>query len=426
MMGLDANMPQRFDLQGDNNPPHHGSVTIGSVEVGPVAHGGHCVARYDGRVIFVRHALPGEQVMLAITDTSHDKFWRADAVEILTASPDRVDPACPVSGPGRCGGCDFQHVALPAQRSLKTAVVREQLERLAGLTWDGEVEEAVDPGVVGGLGWRTRMRYVTDEAGHLGLRAHRSRDVITVPDTGCPIAAPTARRRPDELELPADVEVQAVAAADGETIMVGPRLLEGQREVTEQAAGREWIVSADGFWQVHPAAASTLVAAVLEMLQPRPDETAFDLYCGVGLFAGALADAGCRVWGVEFSPRAIDQARRNLVDVGSAARFTSGRVEHVLTTMPRRTDLVVLDPPRTGAGKKVMVDVLSRQPRAVAYVACDPAALARDLKTAGEQGYRLVALRAFDLFPMTHHVECVALLTRTVVSSRDATEVRAE
>src|SRR6478735_5540443 len=118
---------------------------IGPVEIGPVAHGGHCVARHEGRVLFVRHALPGEQVMVRITDDSHSRFWRADAVEIRAASPDRVVPPCPVSGPGLCGGCNFQHVELDAQRELKRAVVAEQLSRLAGLEWSGAVESVATP-----------------------------------------------------------------------------------------------------------------------------------------------------------------------------------------------------------------------------------------------------------------------------------------
>src|ERR687893_1393285 len=140
---------------------------VGPVEVGPVAHGGHCVARHEGRVIFVRHALPGERVMLRVTDDSHDRFWRADAVEVLTPSPDRVEPPCPIARPGLCGGCDFQHAALPAQRGLKTAVVAEQLRRLAGIEWTGEVAEVTTPATTDGLNWRTRMRYVTDEVGRV-------------------------------------------------------------------------------------------------------------------------------------------------------------------------------------------------------------------------------------------------------------------
>jgi tRNA/tmRNA/rRNA uracil-C5-methylase (TrmA/RlmC/RlmD family) len=337
------------------------------------------VARHDGRVIFVRHALPGERVLVQVTDDSHSRFWRGDAVEVLDPSPDRVRPPCPIAGPGLCGGCDFQHVALPAQRRLKAAVVAEQLHRLAGIEWSGQVEAVSWPGTEDGLSWRTRMRYTVDAEGRPGLRAHRSHRVIALPPGGCRIAA-----------------ADALNGSEG--------------TVTEVAAGRAWAVAADGFWQVHPAAADTLVAAVLDGLQPEPGERALDLYCGVGLFAGALADAGCRVWGVEYDHAAVEHARTNLADVAGQVRIIAGRVGHGLGRLPRTVDLVVLDPPRTGAGATVMRSVLARSPRAVAYVACDPAALARDLATAGTLGYRSTRITAYDLFPMTSHVECVAML----------------
>jgi tRNA/tmRNA/rRNA uracil-C5-methylase (TrmA/RlmC/RlmD family) len=356
-----------------------GRNPVGPVEVGPVAHGGHCVARHEGRVIFVRHALPGERVLLQITDDSHDRFWRADAVEVLAASPDRADPPCPIARPGLCGGCDFQHAALPAQRRLKTAVVAEQLRRLAGIRWTGEVAEVSTPETADGLHWRTRMRYVTDEAGRVGLRAHRSHQVVPLPPGGCRIAAP--------------------GALSGE-----------EGVVTEMAAGRRWAVDAAGFWQVHPAAADTLVQAVLDGLRPEPAERALDLYAGVGLFAGALADAGCRVWAVEGNRPAAALAEQNLADVADRVEVRAGRVERVLRSLPQRIDLVVLDPPRTGAGRAVVAALVARRPRAIAYVACDPAALARDLATAADLGYRAEPITAYDVFPMTHHVECVAIL----------------
>jgi tRNA/tmRNA/rRNA uracil-C5-methylase (TrmA/RlmC/RlmD family) len=374
--------------------------------VGAIAHGGHCVARHEGRVIFVRHALPGERVLVRLTDTSHERFWRADAVDILTLSADRVPVRCPVAGPGLCGGCDFQHVDLTAQRRLKASVVAEQLQRLAGLAWSGEVEEV--PGAVGGLGWRRRMRYQVDQEGRPGLRAHRSHAVVALPGRHCPIASPGAQ--PPLGAWPSGTAITVVEAATGTSVLVGDELVQGTPLVTEHAADRNWSVPADGFWQVHPGAADTLVAAVLQGLNPRAGERAFDLYCGVGLFAGALVDAGCRVWGVESYRPAVDLARQNLADAGRRAHFVSGRVDRALGRLPERCDLVVLDPPRAGAGMDVVRSILSRRPRGIAYVACDPAAMARDLATAAATGYRLASLRAFDLFPMTHHVECVAIL----------------
>lgn len=376
------------------------------VTVGPVAHGGHCVARHEGRVLFVRHALPGEVVRVRVTDDSQARFWRADAVEIVSPAPERVAPPCPVAGPGGCGGCDWQHATGEAQRALKTTVVAEQLERMAGYAWAGQVEEVAPQ-----WGWRTRVRYVGTGAADapLGLRAHRSHVVVPLPAEGCRIAS-----------VPPDPAVAGQAAGEEAVTVVeassGALTLRGDADavVAEQAAGRAYAVDAQGFWQVHPRAADTLVAAVLDGLAPAAGEKAFDLYCGVGLFAGALADRGVQVWGVEAGRRAIAHARANVTD----ARFTVGRVERTLDRLPARTDLVVLDPPRAGAGKAVVRGIDARRPRAVAYVACDPAALARDLGEFGRLGWQVASLRAFDLFPQTHHVECVALLVRGAAEVR--------
>lgn len=368
---------------------------LGPVEVGSVAHGGHCVARHDGRVIFVRHALPGELVRVRLTDLGSGRFWRGDAVEILEASTDRRTPPCPAFVPGGCGGCDFQHATEAAQRELKRHVVAEQLERLGGYLWDGVVE-AVEPV----WGWRTRMRYQVTDAG-LGLRAHRSHEVIPLPDQGCAIATVDPRELPGADADVADEEL-VVSSPDG--VSVGTPSDRG--EIVELAAGRQFAVDFAGFWQVHPKAADVLVDAVLEGLQPAAGERAFDLYCGVGLFAGALASRGVKVWGVESSRGAVDHAKSNVPE----ARFTVGRVERALSKLPNRTDLVVLDPPRSGAGKAVLEQITRRKPRAMAYVACDPAALGRDVAYARNLGWEIASIRAFDLFPQTHHVECVALL----------------
>lgn len=381
------------------------------VDVGPVAHGGHCVARHEGRVVFVRHALPGERVRVTVTEgAATSKFWRADATEVLTPSRDRVAPPCPWAGPARCGGCDWQHASLPAQRALKATVVREQLAHLAGIERDVVVEAV--PGDVDGLGWRSRVHYAVDGAGRAGLRRHRSHEVARI--DWCRIAHPLVveARVPDE-RWPSESSVEVVASvATGERLVLVDAAPGGT--VTEVAAGREFRVSGSGFWQVHPGAAETLLDSVLGGLEPRPGESALDLYCGVGLFAAMLAQRlgpGGRVTAVESDASAASDARHNLADLPTV-RVERGRVDHVLRRLRlRRADLVVLDPPRSGAGKAV-VDLLSRvKARRIAYVACDPAALARDLRWFRERGgYELVDLRAFDLFPMTAHVECVAIL----------------
>jgi tRNA/tmRNA/rRNA uracil-C5-methylase (TrmA/RlmC/RlmD family) len=387
------------------------------VETGNIGHGGFVVARHEGVVVFVRHALPGERVVAEVTEGREgDRFLRADAVEVLDASPDRVPPPCPFAGPGRCGGCDFQHVALPAQRGLKAAVVAEQLRRLAGLDVDVTVEEV--PGAVDGLGWRTRVQWAVAR-GTLGLRKHRSHDVVPV--DRCRIAHPAiadAPPSPDGVEGVTGVET--IVASDGETLTLlttrdGRTFADGPTVLHEQAAGRTFEVTGSGFWQVHPGAADTLVAAVLDGLDPRPGERAADLYSGVGLFSAALAErvgTGGHVVAVESDEAAVDDAQQNLSDLHQVA-VLADRVDRALAAdLVGPRDLVVLDPPRTGARRDVVEGIVALAPRAVAYVACDPAALARDVAIFAEHGYALTSLRAFDLFPMTHHVECVAVLSR--------------
>lgn len=377
------------------------------LDIGAVAHGGHCVARHEGRVIFVRHAIPGERVLARITEGEPDsRFLRADAVEVLSPSPDRVQPPCPHAGPGLCGGCDFQHVSLPRQRSLLADVVREQLGRLAGIDWPVAVESV--PGDIEGLRWRTRVGFVAAANGKPGLRRHRSHDVIPVAD--CLIGSTELPDVTSALNAGA-ASAQAVVSGAGERVVVtDPKTAP---VVMERAAGRTWRVHAGDFWQVHPGAADALVGAIIDGLQPAEGERCWDLYAGVGLFAGALAERvgpGGAVVAVEAHRRAAESVRRNLADL-SQVRVVTARVDRFVRSRiaQGRLDLVVLDPPRAGARAGIIRAVTKRRPRAIAYVACDPAALARDLATLGEGGYQLVSLRAFDIFPMTAHVECVAI-----------------
>jgi tRNA/tmRNA/rRNA uracil-C5-methylase (TrmA/RlmC/RlmD family) len=393
------------------------------VRVGAVAHGGFCVARHEGRVIFVRHTLPGELVRVSVTEGKHNSsYWRADAVEVVEPAEGRVEPPCPWAGPGRCGGCDWQHVTLEVQRELKATVVREQLARLAKLDIDVVVEEV--PGDSAGLDWRTRVTYAVSDTGQAGLRQHRSHHVVAIDE--CRIAHPLVRDVPlSGNRWPGGSRVDVSASpATGDCLV----LVDGKRDaafsstpqdesaVYEEVGGRSFRVTGGGFWQVHPGAAEVLRSAVLDALQPEAGDTAADLYGGAGLFADALAERvgpGGRVTLVESDRVAVADARHNLRD-RDVVRIERGRVDHVLRRRGflRRADLVVLDPPRSGAGRAV-VDLVTRlEPRRIAYVACDPAALARDLRFFAERGYALATLRAFDLFPMTHHIECVAMLAR--------------
>lgn len=422
---------------GTDPGTHPGTGTTVDLEIGPVAHGGHCVARHEGRVVFVRHTLPGERVRARLTDAAPDAtFWRADALEVLDASPDRVPSAWPAAGPGGAGGGELAHVALPAQRAWKAAVLAEQLRRLARLDLAPEVHAAPGDDARGGLRWRTRIDLHVDAEGRAGMRGHRSHDVVPLADM------PLATEHVAELGLfdrrwPAGSRIEAVAPADGSTPVV---LLDGARfdlhanrpdprpnartsvreHVVAERGTWSYRVAAAGFWQVHRAAPALLVDRVLAAVGDVAGATVLDLYAGAGLFSSPLADAvgeSGRVVAVEGDERAVRDARRNAHDrpqvelhTGDVAALLSGRRGAVPPVAA--ADVVVLDPPRTGAGRRVVEAVAALRPRRVVYVACDPAALARDVALLGERGWTDVRIEGLDLFPMTHHLEAVAVLDR--------------
>lgn len=405
------------------------------LRIGGPAHGGSCVARDggdDGRVVFVRHTLPGELVRARVTEDRGGAYCFADAVEILEASPERVVPPCPYAGPGRCGGCDWQHAGAAAQRSLKAEVIREQFARVARLDVAELLDEVEElPG--GLLGWRTRNVYAVDRTGRPGLRRHRSHEIEHI--DRCLIgAAGIGDAEALGERWPGLTGIEAARGVGEQLAVLGHRpgaprrgrgrrppdrveLLAGPSVLRHAVLGRDFQVSAGSFWQVHPAAADTFAQALLDGLRPKPGERVLDLYAGAGALTAALADAvgaGGGVVAVEADAQAASDAAANLADLDQVhihqARVSERTIQEVAGGRP--VDLVVLDPPRSGAGRQVIEAVLGLRPRAVGYVACDPVALARDIATARQSGWRLTSLRAFDAFPMTAHVECVAVLTQ--------------
>ena len=406
------------------------------LDIGGPAHGGSCVARHDGRAVFVRHALPGERVRAVVTEDRGGAFCFADAVEVLTASPDRVTPPCPHAGPGLCGGCDWQHASGSAQRALKETVIRDQFARLAKHEV-GDLLTGVQELPGGLLGWRTRILWAVERDGVHGLRRHRSHDIEPI-DT-CPLAEPGIADFPvldDALPDGGGARATGVEVAvggdpahpDAALLLHTPgsgrhargrrppdrvQVVAGPAVLRHVVGGRPFEVQAGGFWQVHPAAADTFVRALLDTLDLRPGERVLDLYAGAGALTAALAEAvGATgtVLGVESAADAVGDAAVNLADLPQAS-VQRGRVTaEALAALEGAPDVVVLDPPRAGAGRDVMQALLALTPRAIGYVACDPAALARDTAVALAAGWRLTSLRAFDAFPMTHHVECVARL----------------
>ncbi|WP_084078185.1 class I SAM-dependent RNA methyltransferase [Demequina sp. NBRC 110057] len=389
--------------------------------VGAPAHGGHCVARHEGRVVFVRHALPGERVLARVTEGGDDaRMWRADAVEILEASPDRVPSAWPEAGAGGIGGGELAHVALPAQREWKLAVLREAFERFAGRAFDGAVAPAPGDEAAGGLRYRTRVTATADAEGRAGMHRHRGDGVAAL--TSMPLAVAEVEEALLGQRFPAGARIGVAQGSDG-TVRVtvngdpwragrvdarpnAPRTL--RESVTVRERTWEYKVDADGFWQVHRAAPAVLVGEVLGRVGDAARVA--DLYAGAGLFTLPLADSGREVVSVEAHRGASRAARRNLHHHPSAS-IVPGDVRRTLAGGIGHLDAIVLDPPRSGAGRATLDAVAATGAPRLVYVACDPVALARDTALLDERGYDLVDAEAHDLFPMTHHVETVATFT---------------
>ncbi|MEE6286546.1 TRAM domain-containing protein [Georgenia sp. MJ173] len=455
----------------------HTPEILTGVSVGAPAHGGHCVARVDGRVVFVRHTAPGEVVDVRLTDAGDGRrFWRGEAVTVHEASPDRVPSVWPEAGPGGVGGGELAHLSLPAQRRWKAEVLRDALTRIGRFAPDafGDLTVAAlgADDETGGLGTRSRIDLVLDTHGRAGMFRHRSHDVVALEEM------PLAVSAIGDLDLFADgrwaglppgTRIDVVAPADGAPLVIaagqlllpdgspprpvtehrpaGPRPgRRGARRDTRGRGGRRdqrrpapvpdagltvremvtgpfgelrYEVGAQGFWQVHRDAPATLVGAVLDAVGPVDGGRVVDMYSGAGLFTLPLAVAvgtGGQVDAIEVDPGAVRHARRNLRDVPQAEVHVAPVTPAVVGELGadgRAVDVVVLDPPRSGAGEAVAAAVAALRPARIVYVACDPAALARDLRALGSHGYRATSLQGYDLFPHTHHVECVAVLERT-------------
>jgi tRNA/tmRNA/rRNA uracil-C5-methylase (TrmA/RlmC/RlmD family) len=450
--------------------------TTFEVRLGPPGHGGFCVGRHEGRVVFVRHGLPGELVRVRVTEDRGGSFCRADAIEILDPSPDRVPTTCPVSGPGGAGCCDFSFATAAAQRALKATVVAEQLRRIAGLERDITVEPITGYSAEATGGWRTRVRLAVDAQGRAGVHRLRSTDAIA--DLRCPQPVSGAldgvaerswtpgaelviavdgdgMRHIVELAVPVPVSASGRGsdrpgtdrrggprrgkgrrdgerpsgpggARDGERRNASARraathaareewVLEGSGRAVEYVAGRRWDVSATGFWQAHHGAAQCYSDIVAEWSGLDSGNLAWDLYSGTGVFAARLAEQV----GPDGSVLAVESAHSAVVDGTAALRdlpwvdLRADRTERWLAEQGTAApDVVVLDPPRTGAGKEVVAAIIDRDPARIVHIGCDPAAFARDVGLYQAAGYQLTELRAFDAFPATHHVECLALLER--------------
>lgn len=386
-----------------------GTVPVDLVlDTGAPANGGSCVARHDGRVVFVRYALPGERVRVRVT-AQRGSYWHADAVEILRASADRIESLCPVAGVDGAGCCDLAFAEPGAARALKGAVVANQLQRLGDHRWEGSAEPV---GSGAATGWRTRVQLDVGPDGRAGLHRYHSADLVT--DLRCaqqPAGMLTGldgpRWRPGD-------RLQVVLDDDGvRHVRSGAAVIEGGPLTVQRVGRRVWRLPVTAFWQAHRDAAAAYSGLVAEWLGGCGARRAWDLYGGAGLFAAALAEVvgpTGRVVTVDTARGASGAARRALGDL--PVRVVSESVRRFLDGQSRGADVAVLDPPRAGAGREVIDLLAAAGVRQLVHIGCEAAAFARDVGLYRARGYRVAEIRVFDAFPLTHHVECFALLTR--------------
>lgn len=393
------------------------------------AHGGDAVGRLpDGRACFVGYAIPGERVRARVTDARR-RWARATTVEVLEATPERVEPPCPLFGPGRCGGCTLQHIAPDRQAALLGDVIADQLRRIGHLEPPGGRVEVLRPHAPDGLGYRNRARFAVTGDGHLAFRRARSHDLLAV--DRCPLLTPEASRVLREVAAGWEGvdEVTLQAGADGSATLAVRARDSGSRipgsfvpvvdpdtgwggglraAAHHDVAGRTYQAGATSFFQVSVAAAEVLVDLVRRGADVAPGTRVVDCYAGVGLFSAALAADGAQVTAIESHAVACDDARANTD--GLPVEVVRADVADVDLEAP--VDVVVLDPPRTGAGAPVLARLVGLAPARIVSVSCDPATFARDARVLVDAGYDLVAVTGVDQFTHTGHVELVGTFTR--------------
>ena len=396
-------------------------VVTEPIRVERAATGGAVGRLDDGRVVFVRHALPGELVRVTISETNK-KFLRGEATEILEASDQRVGPPCAYAHPFGCGGCDLQHASSEAQASWKQSIVHEHLRRIAGLELDFSL--TAPPSKAEGS--RTRLRCAVDDDGQLALRGFRSHDLVSldecwIADDRLKEAFATSWTGAEEVELRAIGEAEPFAVVRRETARgtlfeicsLRGEPLDPSMQSSVEVRGHHYRVGPRSFWQSHRDAPGLLVDVVMSMANVAEGDHVVDLYSGVGLFAVQLAkEVGPRgrVSAVENSAYAVRDAAVNTQGLASVKVREWSVSPRSVNDAVVSDDVVIMDPPRTGLAKGVAQTLLRRGPRRIVYVSCDAATFARDLKELLDGGYALGDLRAFDLFPMTEHVELVAVL----------------
>ena len=385
--------------------------------VGAPANGGSCVARHDGRVVFVRYALPGERVRVRVT-ADRGSYWHAETIEVIEPSNDRIASLCPIAGVDGAGCCDLAFVDPAAGRALKAEVVSNQLARLGNYQWS----DAVAPvSTAGPTGWRTRIRLDVGADGRAGFHRYHSDELVV--DLNCGQLPAEMIDGLTDVAWPPGAHLHVVIDDDGQrhvarTVRHGRRnatdMVEGSYQGVQRAGRHTWQVPVTAFWQAHRDAARTYSDLVGNWAHPDPGMTAWDLYGGAGVFAAVLGDAvgeSGQVVSVDSSRAATRSARATLADLPQVNVITDS-VRRALTAQRTGADVAVLDPPRGGAGREVIDLLAAAEVPRIVHIGCEAASFARDVGLYQRHGYAVDKISVFDSFPLTHHIECVALLTR--------------
>lgn len=392
--------------------PEHLTLTVGAP-----ANGGSCVARHDGRVVFVRYALPGERVRVRVT-ADRGSYWHAETIEVIEPSDDRIASLCPIAGVDGAGCCDLAFVEPAAGRALKAEVVSNQLARLGNYQWSDAVAPVSNAGPTG---WRTRIKLDVGADGRAGFHRYHSDELVV--DLNCGQLPAEMIDGLTDVTWPPGAHLHVVIDDDGQrhvarTVRHGRRnatdVVEGSYQGVQRAGRHSWQVPVTAFWQAHRDAARAYSELVGDWARPEPGMTAWDLYGGAGVFAAVLGDAvgeSGQVVSVDSSRAATRSARATLADLPQVNVITDS-VRRALTAQRAGADVAVLDPPRGGAGREVIDLLAAAEVSRIVHIGCEAASFARDVGLYQRHGYAVDKIAVFDSFPLTHHIECVALLTR--------------
>ena len=388
------------------------SLAIGDIitlNVGNIANGGHFIGRHNDQIVFVRHGLSGERANVKITAVN-SKFAFGDAIEIIKKSRDRVNAPCKYAHPEGCGGCDFQHIDPIAQLNLKKIVIQDQFKRIAKIEINPEI---ISKDSLKGLNWRTRLNLAISENKKLGLRAHKSNKIIEIDE--CLIAVEGINKSEifnEKWENEDNIKISYSSDNDMNISQLGKNI-SGPDKLNEVVDDNKYYISPKSFWQSHKNAPEFILEQVLKFANIKEGERVCDLYGGVGLFtlpiSKILGENG-EVHLIEVNRVCIDDATELFADIKNIF-IHHGTVEQKLGSI-KKINTIILDPPRNGVSKQVINQMIEKKPQTIIYVSCNPSTLARDTKILTDNNYTLTNIVGLDLFPMTHHVECVASFTK--------------